>query len=98
MKHQVKVSEVPSGDLLSTESDDSPQFISLRQVIDRFGGYEFELELADGTMVPGSLEEYRGRDPDATYLRIEVESTPESEQDAADFDARAETRQGEEPL
>jgi hypothetical protein len=49
VKHRVKVSEVPSGDLLSPESGNSPQFISLRQMIDRFGGYEFELELASRT-------------------------------------------------
>jgi hypothetical protein len=94
MKHKVKVREVKKEEHAALTTDGRPGFISLRQVTENFGGFEFDFELADGTKVPVSLEKYRGRDLDSTQLLIEIESKPENEKDAADFHARADARHG----
>lgn len=92
--HKVKVREVRTEEHAELTIDGRPGFISLRQVTVNFGGFEFDFELADGTKVPVSLEKFRGRDLDSTYLRIEVESKPENDKDHADSETRADARHG----
>ncbi|MEC5182266.1 hypothetical protein [Arthrobacter sp. CG_A4] len=52
MKHTVRVREVKKAEHAALTTDGRPGFVSLRQVTTNFGGYEFHLELADGTKVP----------------------------------------------
>ncbi|WP_152642612.1 hypothetical protein [Pseudarthrobacter chlorophenolicus] len=94
MQHKVKVREVHKNERDEIGPQDRPPYISLEQLVSSFGGYEFNLELSDGTKVPVSVRQFMGRDPRTTFLRVEVESRPENEKESAEFDARAQARHG----
>jgi hypothetical protein len=94
MQHKVRVREVHKSERDQLGPQERPTYISLEQLVTSFGGYEFDLELSDGTKVPVSVKQFLGRDPGTTFLSVEVESRPENEKDSEEFEARAQARHG----
>ncbi|WP_431844033.1 hypothetical protein [Calidifontibacter indicus] len=86
MKHTVHVNEV------SNERRSEDAVVSLATVLEKFGGYEFDFELADGSRAPVSLASLRGKDPASTFVTIAVESKAETKKEYEQFEAAASAR------
>lgn len=84
------------GDYPSEESPDPSNtgIISLEFALEHHGGYTFDMELPDGSFIPVSLEEFRGKNPKTTFIILGVESIPDSPEDYARWEARVVAKRG----
>jgi hypothetical protein len=84
------------GDYPSGESPDPSNkgIISLEFALQHHGGYTFNMELPDGSFIPVSLEEFRGKNPKTTFIVLGVESIPDSAEDYARWEARVVAKRG----
>lgn len=84
------------GDYPSGESPDPSNtgIISLEFALEHHGGYTFDMELPDGSFIPVSLEEFRGKDPKTTFIVLGVELIDDGPEDRARWEARVVAKRG----
>ncbi|MEW1820886.1 hypothetical protein AB0323_08865 [Arthrobacter sp. NPDC080031] len=94
MKYRVVLEDV--GDYPSGKSPDPSNtgIISLEFALEHHGGYSFNMELPDGSFVPVSLEEFRGKNPRTTFIVLGVELIDDGPEDRARWEARVVAKRG----
>ena len=89
MKRIVRIEDLSAERFSSKSLKEDPSIVSVAFLIKQFGGYNFEFETTDGALVPVSIEEFRHKDPETTFLRLGVESAYDSPEEADKAEARS---------
>ncbi len=89
MKRIVRIENLSTEKFSPEDLKADPSIVSVAFLIKQFGGYKFEFETTDGALVPVSIEEFRHRDPETTFLRLGVESAYDSPEEADEAEARS---------